>query len=174
MMPATANESVNDKGELTVTITAAGAAATGLTAGKYDMQIVQRSFQPQQEPRRESQDTEVTGGTITTVSKRRGNYIYRLTLVDDFVKGAAGELGTTPNEFTAVELFWKHWVAEAPLGAITVSPAGSETGMKEYTISAAEVLFVSGPATDADANRPFERTVEIQFDKDAMTIADHA
>lgn len=173
-MAATQNDSINDKGELTVTITAAGAAATGLPAGTYNMEIVQRSFQPQAEPRRKTQDVEVTGGTITTVSKRRGNYVYRLTIIDDFVKGATGELGTVGSEFTAVELFWEHWVAEAALGALAISPAGGETGMKVYTISEAEVLSVSGPANNADANTPAERTVEIQFRKDVMTIGDHA
>jgi len=173
-MAATQNSIIHDAGEITIEITSAGATATSLTAGTYTADIVVRSFEPSEEPERVSGEVNVTGGTIAVSGARKGRYVYELVIVDDYVKGATGELASSPNEFTVVELFWEHWVNEASLGAVTLTPAGSDTGMIEYTISACEVDYVQGPHVNADAEEPMERTIRISFDKDNLSEAAHS
>ena len=173
-MTATANSYLPDKGEITATIDAAGATATGLTAGTYTCDIVVRKFSPTQEPERKVKDTFVTGGTIRKPGDLKGSYIYDLVIVDDYMLGATGELGTTPNEFTVVELFKLHMENLVSLGELTVTPAGSSTGMIEQTITAPEVEYVSGVMIDADSEDLAERTIRVSFPPSALAEAAHA
>jgi len=173
-MAATANSYIPDKGEITFTIDAAGAAATGLTAGTYTADIVVRSFQPSEEPARSSAQVNVTGGTINVAGGVKGRYVYDLVIVDDYAKGSTGELGSSPNEFTVLEAFQQHWLQEVTMDELTVTPAGSTAGMIEYTIAALEVTYVQAPGVDADAEGPAERTIRVSFDKDDLSEAAHA
>lgn len=173
-MAATGNSYIHDKGEITFTINAAGATATSLPAATYTADIVVRRFAPTEEPARAAGQVNVTGGTINVAGAVKGRYIYELLIVDDYAKGAVGELGTNPNEFTVLEAFWEHWINEATLGEMTVTPAGSTAGMIEYSIANVEVIYVQGPHVDADSENPAERTIRVSFDKDDLTEAAHA
>ena len=130
-----------------------------MTAGAYTADIVVRRFQPSEEPERAAGQVNVTGGTINVAGSVKGRYVYELIIVDDYAKGAVGELGANPNEFTVLEAFCEHWLNEATLDEMTLTPAGSSVGMIEYTIDNVEVLYVQGPHTDADAENPAERTI---------------
>lgn len=173
-MAATGNSYIPDKGEITFTIDAAGATATSLPAGTYTADIVVRKFSPSEEPARAAGQVNVTGGTINVAGAVKGRYVYDLIIIDDYAKGATGELGTSPNEFTVLEAFWQHWLNEVTLDELTVTPAGSSAGMIEYTIAALQVLYVQGPTVDADAENPAERTIRVSFDKDDLSEAAHA
>lgn len=173
-MPATANSYIPDKGEITFTIDSAGATATSLPAGTYTADIVVRRFSPSEEPERSAGQVNVTGGTINVAGGVKGRYVYQLDIVDDYAKGATGELGSDPNEFTVLEAFYQHFLNEVTLDEMTLTPAGSSAGMIEYTIAAVEVLYVQGPSIDADAENPAERTIRISFDKDDLSEAAHA
>lgn len=173
-MAATANSIIADKGEITIKTGSAWATATGHPAGTYTFDIVVRRFGPQETPRRSFAQTNVTGGTIDTAGANKGAYRYEMAYVDDYVKGATGELSTSPNQFTCHELLEATRVAELPLDELTVTPGGSAAGMIEYTATDVEVLFVSAPAIDADAQNPMERTAEFAWNKDNFTDAAHA
>lgn len=173
-MAATQNSIIADKGEITITIDAAAATATGLPAGTYNGQIVMRRFRPTEEPERRFAQTNVTGGTIDTAGDYKGVYRYEMLFVDDYVKGATGELGTTPNEFTWVELIEAFVVNNYPIPSLSVTPGGNSTGMIEYTATDVEALYLSGPGVDADAEDPEERTARFGWNKDNFTKATHA
>ncbi len=170
-MAATANSYIPDKGEITLTVDTAEAAATGITAGTYTFDIVVRKFNPTSEPERKSKDTYVTGGTIRTVGDSKGSWVYDLVVVDDKMLGATGELA---GGHTVVEILQAYHDAQVSVSQITVTPAGGSTGMIEQTIVDAEVEKVSGIMVDADAEDPAERTIRLSFTPGNITEAAHA
>lgn len=170
-MAATANSFIASEGEITLTVDAGEATATGITAGTYTFDIVVRKFSPVTEPERTGIDTEVTGGTIRTLTKIKGNWEYELIIVDDYLKGETGELA---GSHTVVEVLQAYHDALESASEMTVTPAGSNTGMIEWTITDVEIQKVSGPMINADSEELHTRTVLLSFERDNISKAAHA
>lgn len=170
-MAATDNSYIADQGELTFTISAAGATATGLTAGTYTADIVVRKFDPTEQPRRQSALVNVTGGEINIAGKYRGRYVYQLVYVDDYAKGETGELGTSPNEFTVYEMMQLHLENEVAFTNFKLTPAGNAAGMIQWTAVNCIVEDNSGPKLDANSTLPDEKTAVLSFTRSDFSRA---
>ena len=173
-MAATANSTITNKGQIKITTGSAWATATGLPAGTYTFDLVLRRFEEQEAPRRPYAQTNVTGGTIEIAGTNKGAYRYQMVFVDDYVKGATGELSTSPNQFTCTELLVASQKNNVNLDELAVTPAGSSAGMIEYTAEDVKVLYVSGPSVNADSEEPMERTADLAWNMDSFTEAAHA
>jgi hypothetical protein len=155
----TINAFVPNRGDLRVTISAAAVTAiAGLTTAEaISIKGVLRTFERSNNPARPVESQRVSGHAkpLSFVGGIEETETWKIVILDDKSKGAAGEWGT--DNLSAVDIFRWHLDAEIPLGGLAATPAGSATGMIEYSLqSPIDVISVSVPKIDADAKKADE------------------
>lgn len=168
-MSKTANSYVNDRGELTITISAADVAAMAAftTAETITLDGVVIKFEETSPKTREYAETYVAGDSapIKTMNSKQTSTVWTLLIVDDYAKGSAGEWGT--DLLTAVEIFQAFFDAGRTISKMSVTPAGSTTGMIETTLTNVDVQSMPNPGIDTSRNAPAERSITLVVESDA-------
>lgn len=180
-MAKTANSYAPSGGKVTVTLSSANVTAMGapfVTAEEITISGVVRSFERTNNPEKGIEETYVTGDSapIVTSSNKRPREMWRLIIIDDYSKGAAGEWGT--DLITAALLFRKLWSTGQEPPSVKVCPAfdpdaASNTGKIVYELDdPIKIKAVGVPKADADQNTPNE--IEILIDCPSHTTSTHA
>lgn len=171
----TINAFVPHRGDLKITISAAAVTAITefVTAEAISIKGVLRKFERTNTPSRPKESLRVSGHPkpLDFVGGIEETETWRIVIVDDFFKGAAGEWGT--DNLTAYEIFDLHHRAELELGGVVGTPAGESTGMKSIVLDTPiTILSVTPAGIDADAKRAQE--LEIIVSAAGHEYADHA
>ncbi|MBK8989260.1 MAG: hypothetical protein IPM39_24885 [Chloroflexi bacterium] len=171
----TINAFVPHRGDLKVGISAAAVTAITAftTAQAISIKGVLRKFERSNTPARPEESMRVSGHPkpLSFVGGVEETEKWRIVIVDDFFKGAAGEWGT--DLLTAYEIFDLHLRHEIPLDSLVGTPAGEATGMKSIVLDTPiTVLSVTPASIDADAKRGQE--LEIIVSTPGHEYADHA
>lgn len=176
-MPKTASGYVPDSGEVVVTISADNVSdiAAFTTAEDIVIDGVVRSFRRTNNPERSVESTRVTGDDdpIITVGNSIPHETWELVIVDDYSAGNSGEWGT--DNLAAGEIFDELFRARASteIGGLACTPAGSETGDIERTLTNPRLISVGEPEIDADAGGSLA-TQTIMIAAEGHTKATHA
>jgi hypothetical protein len=157
----TNNAFVPNRGDLQVDLAAEavqGISGNGsAVADVFSIKGVLRVFERSNNPARPEESLRVSGHPkpLNFLGGVEETENWRIVILDDKSKGAAGEWGT--EGMTAVDIFKWHYDNETPLNGLAGTPAGETTGMIEYTLdSPIEVKSVGAPKIDADAKKADE------------------
>ena len=150
----TVNAFVPNRGDIQVTVsTATAAAIAGLTTAEtFSMKGVLRKFERSNNPSRPEEAQRVAGHPkpINFVGGIEESENWRIVILDDKSKGAAGEWGT--DLVTAYDFFLWHFTTETPIAGLSCTPAGETTGMIQYVLDNDIIVkSVGTPVIDADA-----------------------
>lgn len=174
-MPKTASGYTPDRGEVTIALLTADITIFGapfVTEEDITLDGVVRKLDETQPRTREYSEVYVTAeiSPIKTMSSKQTSSQWTLIVVDDYSKGLAGEWGT--DTLTAVEIFEAFFNNGRVISEITSTPAGNASPAIETTLTNVDVLSITHPKTDADANAPNEVTIQLVVE--SMAKAAHA
>lgn len=155
----TINSFVPNRGDLEVTIDAAAVAAVVgfTTAESFSIKGVLRKFERSNNPARPEESVRVSGHAkpLNFLGGVEESENWKIVIIDDKSKGAAGEWGT--DNLTAVDIFKFHFDNDLAIGGLAGTPAGSTAGMIEYTLDApVYVKSMTVAMIDADAKKADE------------------
>ena len=173
-MPKTINSYTPDGGEVEITISAADvtAIAAFTTAEAVNVDGVVRKLEESTPKTRQYSETYVAGSNapILSMSDKEAVSVWTLQLIDDYSSGDAGEWGT--DNLAGLEIFQEFFDAKRPITVVKVSPAGSDTGMIQTSLTNVEIQNMPHPMIDADSTTPNE--VGISLIVETYTKATHA
>ncbi|MBE2223845.1 MAG: hypothetical protein IAF02_20060 [Anaerolineae bacterium] len=154
----TVNAFVPNRGDLMVSLSAVavqGISGNGTAvADSFSIKGVLVKFERSNNPSRSEESQRVSGHAkpLSFVGGKEETEKWRIQILDDFSKGAAGEWGT--ENMSAVEIFRWHLDNETPMDGLAATPAGESAGMREYTLDdPIEVLSVGAPTIDSEAKK---------------------
>jgi hypothetical protein len=173
-MPKTVNSYTPDGGEIQITISAADVTAITAFTTAEDINIdgVVRKLEESTPKTRQYSETYVTGSNapILSMSDKEAISVWTLTIVDDYTSGAAGEWGT--DNLAALEILQEFFDAKRPITVLKASPAGSDTGMIQTSLTNVEIQNMPHANIDSDSTSVNE--VVISLIVESYTKAAHA